>query len=364
MAKLTQLLHRRQVHLERSRRKSLAVVVSFSNATDCSIAMLTRRTDLKPSGIPPATGRGSPSLAPSGVLTELPGSSTPQARVALSRTPSSATVTQSKVTGASPRQPLQHAMRGSSGSGRRPAALSNSAANPIRDEYYENAIEHEGRSGSGSEDEPPSALARSSIFRRPPVAKKPKQSLATLGSEGDEEADDDDDSSGGYLPFAAASKADASDQAATLRSSPKRQTVTDPVDPSSVSNRPKTSREDSSATATTESSASSASSAKQRRASSDTASGNDQRPPGPLSPRHRAQLASVSPRARKDGSEGTPSMGSSFSDLDDASVTQSALEEALLSNMRQGGNGYGSTTVGSMASRVSSLRDALGRRVQ
>lgn len=48
-------------------------------------------------------------------------------------------------------------------------------------------------------------------------------------------------------------------------------------------------------------------------------------------------------------------MGSSFSDLDDASVTQSALEDALMSNMRHQG---GST----MASRMSSLRDALGRR--
>lgn len=47
-----------------------------------------------------------------------------------------------------------------------------------------------------------------------------------------------------------------------------------------------------------------------------------QRPPGPLSPRQRAQLTGTrsSPRHRavggKDGSDGTPSMGSSFSDLD------------------------------------------------
>jgi hypothetical protein len=45
------------------------------------------------------------------------------------------------------------------------------------------------------------------------------------------------------------------------------------------------------------------------------------KPPGPLSPRHRAELAKLSPRragtrSRKDGSEGTPSMGSSFSDID------------------------------------------------
>ena len=47
-------------------------------------------------------------------------------------------------------------------------------------------------------------------------------------------------------------------------------------------------------------------------------------------------------------------MGSSFSDLDDASVTQSALEEALMSNM---GN-----TTGTVASRVSAIGGALGLR--
>ncbi|KAF2176182.1 hypothetical protein K469DRAFT_35392 [Zopfia rhizophila CBS 207.26] len=62
---------------------------------------------------------------------------------------------------------------------------------------------------------------------------------------------------------------------------------------------------------------------------------------GPLSPKHRAELAKLSPRrsgikGKRDGSEGTPSMGSSFSDIDDASITQSALEEALLSNMQHG----------------------------
>jgi len=43
--------------------------------------------------------------------------------------------------------------------------------------------------------------------------------------------------------------------------------------------------------------------------------------PGPLSPRHRAELARLNdkrtgPRSKRDGSEGTPSMGSSFSDID------------------------------------------------
>ncbi|KAJ5135309.1 uncharacterized protein N7515_004587 [Penicillium bovifimosum] len=54
----------------------------------------------------------------------------------------------------------------------------------------------------------------------------------------------------------------------------------------------------------------------------------------------------------RETSDGTPSMGSSFSDLDDASVTQSALEEALLSNMQHGG----------MASRMSTISQALRSR--
>lgn len=65
-------------------------------------------------------------------------------------------------------------------------------------------------------------------------------------------------------------------------------------------------------------------------------------------------LSSLSPRQRriaKEGSEGTPSMGSSFSDLDDASVTQSALEEALANEMNHG-----------VASRMSTISQALRSR--
>ncbi|PHH59171.1 hypothetical protein CDD81_3673 [Ophiocordyceps australis] len=65
--------------------------------------------------------------------------------------------------------------------------------------------------------------------------------------------------------------------------------------------------------------------------------------PGPLSPRRTAELSGRSPghkgkaASSRDGSDGAPSMSSSFSDLDDASVTQSALEEALASHMKSGG---------------------------
>ncbi|OAG10431.1 uncharacterized protein CC84DRAFT_484173 [Paraphaeosphaeria sporulosa] len=67
----------------------------------------------------------------------------------------------------------------------------------------------------------------------------------------------------------------------------------------------------------------------------------DARGPEPSSGNHRAVMVQLSPRrlgtrSRKDGSEGTPSMGSSFSDIDDTSISQSALEEALLSNIQHG----------------------------
>lgn len=45
-------------------------------------------------------------------------------------------------------------------------------------------------------------------------------------------------------------------------------------------------------------------------------------------------------------------MGSSFSDLDDASVTQSALEEALAGEMQHGG----------VASKMSTISQALRSR--
>jgi len=100
--------------------------------------------------------------------------------------------------------------------------------------------------------------------------------------------------------------------------------------------------------------------------------------PSPLSPRQQAALAAaagLSPRLRRQpgtgghGSDTSPSMGSSFSDLDDASVTQSALEEALLSGMGNTtmtmGGGVGPSAagaVGNVANRVSGISQALRSR--
>ncbi len=109
------------------------------------------------------------------------------------------------------------------------------------------------------------------------------------------------------------------------------------------------------------SSASSASSGLQPSTTAETQQSDtlaEQRPPrarrqGPLSPRQQAALAAAGLSPRNRGSDTSPSMGSSFSDLDDTSVTQSALEEALLSNI--GNNG-------GMGSRISSVGNALRSR--
>ncbi|KAJ5397061.1 hypothetical protein N7509_005174 [Penicillium cosmopolitanum] len=86
------------------------------------------------------------------------------------------------------------------------------------------------------------------------------------------------------------------------------------------------------------------------------ARGDDRRAPlrSPRSGGRATEQSRASPRSKGgvNGSDGTPSMGSSFSDLDDTSVTQSALEEALMSNMQQGG----------MASRMSTISQALRSR--
>ncbi|EKV19010.1 hypothetical protein PDIG_05070 [Penicillium digitatum PHI26] len=114
--------------------------------------------------------------------------------------------------------------------------------------------------------------------------------------------------------------------------------------------------------------------------SSTSSGGRSSLPGGPIltsqgasimSPQRAAerQNSRKSTASGREASDGTPSMGSSFSDLDgtcpnpeksgfqlinesDASVTQSALEEALLSNMQHGG----------MASRMSTISQALRSR--
>lgn len=137
-------------------------------------------------------------------------------------------------------------------------------------------------------------MARSQAFRRPPHYAK----TAARGYD-DEDDDEDAESSGGFLPFATTATGSA-DGAATIKSPVKRVFEQRAVAP------------DSSASSAS-SAAAPPSSTKQREARGDY---NQAPPASALSPRHRSELSKLSPRVRKDGSEDTPSMGSSFSDLD------------------------------------------------
>lgn len=73
----------------------------------------------------------------------------------------------------------------------------------------------------------------------------------------------------------------------------------------------------------------------------------------PLSPRRNAERVVRSPagksKAYSRDSDGARSISSSFSDLDDASVTQSALEEAFASRIRDGG------TISSLRGTISNV---------
>ncbi|KAI0428232.1 hypothetical protein F5Y09DRAFT_343903 [Xylaria sp. FL1042] len=168
-----------------------------------------------------------------------------------------------------------------------------------------------------------SSPAQSRIIRRPPRFQ---------GNEGpsfarhDDDDDDDDDAEPAFLPYrrqAVGSSSGQHDLSATLRGD-----IRDPAKRSvKGSGRDRTHH--------SQTSDSSTSSVPVTRGT------HEKRPSGPLSPRRTLELAGRSPGGKAKGysrdSDGTPSMGSSFSDLDDASVTQSAMEEAFASRMQDGG---------------------------
>ncbi|KAM0479697.1 hypothetical protein ACHAP7_005488 [Fusarium lateritium] len=171
-------------------------------------------------------------------------------------------------------------------------------------------------SPTSSEDE--SSPAQSRIIRRPPRSKQPEG--------GQYEDDEDDESEPAFQPYTSPSnQTSAQDLGSTLRgdgrSSGKRHHRTHGKPTIHQSN-------------TSDSSASSAAMIQKPDKSDKQV---EQRTPGPLSPRRTAELAGREPGSKgkgysREGSDGTPSMGSSYN----ASVTQSALEEALASHMNRG----------------------------
>lgn len=283
---------------------------------------MTAPTELTTSTAPPL-------FAGTGNETSSPGTSTPQpSRMGISRTPSTTTVTQSKITGSTT---ASHRRQGSN---RRPHPISTSTAGQ---HHSPKDASLDSSSSDSEEDQPRSAVARSQAFRRPPLAStrtntaRSKQKPSTLASDGDEEeslSSNEDDSGEGYLPFAASTR--------TPHTQPANPTA--PTSQPSSTHPPAPSRQQTNTTTSSQSSSSTA--------------------PHPPRPQRQAALSPKRRAAHLVSSEtGSPSMGSSFSDLEDSSLTQSALEEALMSNMRaQGGS---TMTIGS---RMSSIRDALSSR--
>lgn len=191
----------------------------------------------------------------------------------------------------------------------------------------------ESNSSSSLESANEAPLSRSKAYTRRPRYSSAKAPLGPLS-----DADEDSGDSPPFLPFSDVkgtkkTVSPTGDPSATLRASPKPQTSQRPA--LNLSNKP----QHLNASRTVHSSSSSAQSQPVSRESQGS----------------RVPLSSLSPRQRrlaKEGSDGAPSMGSSFSDLDDASVTQSALEEALANEMRHGG----------VASRMSTISQALRSR--
>ncbi|ORY67679.1 uncharacterized protein BCR38DRAFT_427884 [Pseudomassariella vexata] len=178
-----------------------------------------------------------------------------------------------------------------------------------------------------------SSPAQSRIIRRPP---RFQTNDAATSFDDDEDEDDDQPAFLPYRPQADDSSSGQHDLSATLRGAPRDLPRRLPGKHSRIHQ-----------SQTSDSSASSVAHVKS------TTVGDKSRTSGPLSPRRTMELAGRSPGGKGKGysrdSDGTPSMGSSFSDLDDASVTQSALEEALASKMQDGG------AIGSRMSTISSV---------
>ena len=193
-------------------------------------------------------------------------------------------------------------------------------------------------SSSGSESEAAPPLSRSRAYMRRPRHSNSKAPLGPLS-----DADEDDANSPPFLPF--------SEPKPTLQSPVK--TTNDPSATLRIAPLfPASSKLPTPAPPALTSSSSSAQSSQPPKKPTRPAYGNTTSPPHHHSNEPASALSPRQRRVVKDGSEGTPSMGSSFSDLDDASVTQSALEEALAHEMNQGG----------VASRMSTISQALRSR--
>lgn len=164
-----------------------------------------------------------------------------------------------------------------------------------------NVSSSDGAESSSSDSSSESEPAQSRLTRRP---RFPSNKL------GRSEDADDDDEGPAFLPFASAAETPSShDPSATLRG-----------DPRNIARR-QASKKSTEVIQQSQTSDSSNSSTAPARIPPRREISHPQRPSGPLSPRRTAELAGKNPMGRgkssgREGSDGTPSMGSSFSDLD------------------------------------------------
>jgi hypothetical protein len=258
---------------------------------------------------------------------------TPLIRPELSRTPSAATMTQSRpfLPPSSPRQPVQRSFRGTATASRRAEVTPISIADEVDAEAPSPPASDSTSTSSSDSDEAP--VRQSQLFRRPPPFQRHKK---TALSNVDDVGEDSGEDSPTFLPFA--TKGDGAalreDPSATLRDTTPPRQRSHPSAAAAAAERQNAIENVSTPrgkgkqpAGRLESSASSASSAAPPSAT-ETA---HHRRIDALSPRHRAELARLSPRRQgnKEGSDGTPSMGSSFSDLDGESHRLRSISSLL-----------------------------------
>ncbi|MCJ1285394.1 hypothetical protein MMC26_004734 [Xylographa opegraphella] len=255
-----------------------------------------------------------------------------------------------------PQTSTGHPSRNLEGSFRQEIASSPRQGNDIQGLRFPSPKADSSPESSSSSDPPPLAHSRA-FTRRPqfPGGKSKAKINVGLLSSPDEEDDELDDDGPAFLPFSNANPIETpqspQDPSATLRRLPsntsRKENRPDPIE-TVAANRTSaaTSRLLSQTTTraqpqmimkTAHSSSSSLSSPfPTSNAQSKTLSSPN---PGPTSP--TGPMSALSPRTRRmarEGSEETPSMGSSFSDLDDTSITQSALEEQMAREIREAGS--------------------------
>ncbi|KAI1654128.1 hypothetical protein F4813DRAFT_372510 [Daldinia decipiens] len=168
-----------------------------------------------------------------------------------------------------------------------------------------------------------SSPAQSRIIRRPPRFQGTDAAPSSFAD--DEDDDEDDDGEPAFLPYQLQADGGGSaqhDLSATLRGNPSRDYV-----------KRHAAAKGSTRFHRSQTSDSSSSTAPSGLSSSRTGAGG-----APVSPRKATETVGRSPGARysKNSDSGTPSIGSSFSDLDDTSVTQSAMEEVIASQIQHG----------------------------